>query len=298
MESWFVLVNYCFRWLINNMNNKNNEFSKAFEGVKVHPNAFVDSNAELHDGVIISQGAIVGPNVIIGKDTEIGPNAVITGRTQIGKNNKIFPNVFIGLDPQDLKFNGASTEVIIGDNNIFRECVTINKATYEGEKTIIGNNNLLMAYSHIGHNCELGNGIVLSNSVQVAGHVKVEDRAIIGGCLGVHQFVHIGYLAMIGGMTRVDRDVPPFCIAEGHPGRLRGLNRIGIKRSGLMENKDFDLKLLQNTWNLLFKSNDAISNSLEKVMKGELDISSSRLCSFLKESISKERRGPMPIVNL
>jgi len=264
----------------------------------VHSSAFVDPSAELDNGVIISQGAIVGPNVTIGKGSEIGPNACITGKTKIGINNRVFPNVFIGLDPQDLKYKGASTDVIIGDNNTFRECVTINKATNEGEKTIIGNNNLLMAYTHIGHNCELGNRIVLSNSVQVAGHVKIEDKAIIGGCLGIHQFVHVGYLAMIGGMTRVDRDVPPFCLAEGHPGRLRGLNRIGIKRSGLMENKDFDLNLLQTTWNLLFKSNDAISNSLEKVMKGELDISSSRLCSFLKESISKERRGPMPVVNV
>ena len=280
------------------MDNKNTELKSNFSGPIVHPNAFVDPSAELNDGVIISQGAIIGPNVTIGKGTEIGPNSVITGRTKIGINNKVFPNVFIGLDPQDLKYKGAFTEVIIGDNNTFRECVTINKATDEGEKTIIGNDNLLMAYSHIGHNCELANGIVLSNSVQVAGHVKIEEKAIIGGCLGIHQFVHIGYLAMIGGMTRVDRDVPPFCLAEGHPGRLRGLNRIGIKRSGLMENKDFDFKLLQSTWNLLFKSNDAISNSLEKAMKGELDFSSSKLCDFLKESISKERRGPMPVVNL
>ena len=280
------------------MENKSNELQSSFSGVKVHPNAFVDQSAELHDGVIISPGAIIGPNVIIGEGTEIGPNAVITGKTQIGRNNKVFPNVFIGQDPQDLKYRGASTEVIIGDNNTFRECVTINKATDEGEKTIIGNNNLLMAYTHIGHNCEIGNGIVLSNSVQVAGHVKIEDKAIVGGCLGIHQFVHIGYLAMIGGMTRVDRDVPPFCLAEGHPGRLRGLNRIGIKRSSLIDNKDFDLKILQSTWNLLFKSNDAMSNSLEKLMTGELDFSSSKLCSFLKESISKERRGPMPVVNL
>ena len=276
---------------------KNTELDPNYKGAIVHQSAFVDSSAELDDGVSIAKGAIVGPNVTIGKGTEIGPNAVIKGRTQIGANNKVFPNVFIGLEPQDLKYKGASTEVIIGDNNTFRECVTINKATDEGEKTIIGNNNLLMAYTHIGHNCELGNGIVLSNSVQVAGHVKIEDKAIIGGCLGVHQFVHIGYLAMIGGMTRVDRDVPPFCLAEGHPGRLRGLNRIGIKRSGLLGSKDFDLKLLQSTWNLLFKSNDAISNSLEKAMKGKLDLSSSKLCIFLKESISKERRGPMPIVN-
>jgi len=280
------------------MDHKNTELNSSFSGAKVHPNAFVDPSAELHDGVIVSQGAIVGPDVTIGKGSEIGPNAVISGRTHIGINNKVFPSGFIGLDPQDLKYKGAPTEVIIGNNNTFRECVTINKATNEGEKTIIGNNNLLMAYSHIGHNCELGNRIVLSNSVQVAGHVKIEEKAIIGGCLGIHQFVHIGYLAMIGGMTRVDRDVPPFCLAEGHPGRLRGLNRIGIKRSGLMENKDFDFKLLQNTWNLLFKSSDAISNSLEKAMKGELDLSSSKLCNFLKESISKERRGPMPVVNL
>ncbi len=279
------------------MDNKNTEFKSNVSGAKVHSNAHVDPSAVLHDDVIISQGATVGPNVIIGKGTVIGPNAVITGRTKIGINNKIFPNVFIGLDPQDLKYKGAHTEVIIGDNNTFRECVTINKATDEGEQTIIGNNNLLMAYTHIGHNCELGDSIVLSNSVQVAGHVKIEDKAIIGGCLGIHQFVHVGYLAMIGGMTRVDRDVPPFCLAEGHPGRLRGLNRIGIKRSGLMENKDFDLKLLQSSWNLLFKSNDPILNSLDNLMKGELDLSSSKLCNFLKDSISKKRRGPMPLIN-
>ena len=269
-----------------------------FKGAIVHPNAFVDSSAELHDGVSIASGAIIGPNVVIDSGTQIGPNAVIEGKTKIGKNNKVFPNVFIGLEPQDLKYKGASTEVVIGDNNTFRECVTINKATDEGEKTIIGNNNLLMAYTHIGHNCELGNGIVLSNSVQVAGHVKVEDKAIIGGCLGIHQFVHVGYLAMIGGMTRVDRDVPPFCLAEGHPGRLRGLNRVGIKRSGLIENKEFDLKLLQDTWNLLFKSNNVISVSLEIAMKEKLDLSSTKLCNFLKDSISKKRRGPMPSINL
>ncbi|MDC3175679.1 acyl-ACP--UDP-N-acetylglucosamine O-acyltransferase [Prochlorococcus sp. AH-716-D13] len=269
-----------------------------FKGAIVHPNAFVDSSAELYDGVSIASGAIIGPNVVIDSGTQIGPNVVIEGKTKIGKNNRVFPNVFIGLEPQDLKYKGASTEVIIGDNNTFRECVTINKATDEGEKTIIGNNNLLMAYTHIGHNCEIGNGIVLSNSVQVAGHVKVEDNAIIGGCLGIHQFVHVGYLAMIGGMTRVDRDVPPFCLAEGHPGRLRGLNRVGIKRSGLMGNKDFDLKLLQNTWNLLFKSKDVISISLEIAMEEKLDFSSSKLCNFLKDSITNNRRGPMPSINL
>ena len=119
------------------MEYKNTELKSSFSGVKIHPTAFVDPKAEIHDGVIISQGAIVGPNVIIGKGTEIGPNAVIEGRTQIGKNNKVFPNVFIGLVPQDLKYKGASTEVIIGDNNTFRECVTINKATDEEKKLLL-----------------------------------------------------------------------------------------------------------------------------------------------------------------
>ena len=257
------------------MDQKNTGSELNFKGVKVDSGAFVNPSAQLYDGVTISKGAIIGPNVIIGQGTEIGPNAVIEGKTQIGKNNRVFPNVFIGLEPQDLKYQGASTEVIIGDNNTFRECVTINKATDEGEKTIIGSNNLLMAYSHIGHNCELGNRIVLSNSVQVAGHVKIEDNAIIGGCLGIHQFVHIGYLAMVGGMTRV-----------------------GIKRSGLMERKDFDLKLLQNIFSLLFKSNETISNALELAMKEDLDFSSIKLCNFLKDSISKDRRGPMPLGNV
>ena len=277
------------------MEMKDTNPTSQINGVEVHPNAFVDSKAELHEGVTVASGAIIGPNVIIGSGTKIGPNAVIEGKTIIGKDNRVFPNVFIGLEPQDLKYKGAPTEVIIGDNNTFRECVTVNKATYEGEKTIIGNNNLLMAYTHIGHNCELSDGIVLSNSVQVAGHVRIEDNAIIGGCLGVHQFVHIGYLAMVGGMTRVDRDVPPFCLAEGHPGRLRGLNRVGIKRSGLLENNNFDLKVLQNTWNSIFKSNESISNSLKIAMEGELDFSSRKLCDFLRESISKERRGPLPL---
>ncbi len=276
------------------MDFKNSKLESDFKGVQIHPNAIVDPSAELHDGVSVASGAIIGPNVKIGSGTQIGANSVIEGKTTIGKDNKIFPNVFIGLEPQDLKYKGALTEVIIGDKNTFRECVTINKATDNGEKTIIGNNNLLMAYTHIGHNCELCDGIVLSNGVQVAGHVKVEDYAIIGGCLGIHQFVHIGYLAMIGGMTRVDRDVPSFCLAEGHPGRLRGLNRVGIKRSGLMARKDFDYKLLQNTWNLLFRSDEVISNSLEIAMKGELDFSSKKLCNFLKKSITKNRRGPMP----
>ena len=262
--------------------------------VNIHKYADVSPKAELGIGVSVGSGAVIGPDVIIGPNTLIGPNVIIQGKVKIGSNNKIFPGACIGLEPQDLKYNGDYTDVLIGDNNTFRECVTINRATFEGEKTIVGNQNLLMAYSHLGHNCEIGNSVVIANSVQIAGHVVVEDRAVIGGCLGIHQFVHIGYLAMVGGMTRVDRDVPPYCLAEGHPGRIRGLNKVGIKRKSLdKENKEEYLQL-KRIWNLLFKSEYVISESLELARQENLFHSSARLCGFVELSIGKRRRGLMP----
>tara|TARA_B100001115_G_scaffold134304_1_gene101883 strand:+ start:577 stop:1416 length:840 start_codon:yes stop_codon:yes gene_type:complete len=277
-------------------NIKNIDNSNSINSI-IHPSASIHPSAQLQDGVIVGQGSIIGPEVIIGSGTSVGPYSIVQGKTTLGRNNKIFPNVFLGLEPQDLKYKGANTELIIGDNNTFRECVTINKATNEGEKTIIGNNNLMMAYSHIGHNCEIGNKVILSNSVQVAGHVIIEDCAIVGGCLGIHQFVRIGYLSMIGGMTRVTRDVPPFCLAEGSPAKLRGLNKVGIKRSGLIEKNNLDYKLLVKTWLLLFKSNYVISDAVDVAMGQELDPSSKRLCEFVKDSISSNRRGPLPVGN-
>ena len=264
------------------------------EKVNIHNFADVSPKADLGKGVYVGPGAVIGPDVIVGPNTWIGPNVIIEGKVKIGSNNKIFPGACIGLEPQDLKYNGDSTYVLIGDNNTFRECVTINRATFEGEKTIVGNQNLLMAYSHLGHNCEIGNNVVIANSVQIAGHVVVEDRAVIGGCLGIHQFVHIGYLAMVGGMTRVDRDVPPYCLAEGHPGRMRGLNKVGIKRKSIdKENKEEYLQL-KRIWNLLFKSNYVISDGLKIAKQENLFQSSERLCGFIELSIGKGRRGPMP----
>ena len=264
------------------------------EKVNIHNFADVSPKADLGKGVRVGPGAVIGPDVIVGPNTWIGPNVIIEGKVKIGSNNKIFPGACIGLEPQDLKYRGDSTDVLIGDNNTFRECVTINRATFEGEKTIIGHNNLLMAYSHLGHNCEIGDNAVIANSVQIAGHVVVEDRAVIGGCLGIHQFVHIGYLAMVGGMTRVDRDVPPYCLAEGHPGRMRGLNKVGIKRKNIdKENKEEYLQL-KRIWNLLFKSEYVISEGLEIARQENLLQSSARLCRFIELSIGKGRRGPMP----
>ncbi len=273
------------------------EYSESLIGdnkVSIHNFAEVSPKAELGKGVYVGSGAVIGSNVIVGPNTWIGPNVIIDGKVKIGSNNKIFPGACIGLEPQDLKYKGDATDVVIGDNNTFRECVTINRATFEGEKTIVGNQNLLMAYSHLGHNCEIGNSVVIANSVQIAGHVVVEDRAVIGGCLGIHQFVHIGYLAMVGGMTRVDRDVPPYCLAEGHPGRMRGLNKVGIKRLSIdKENKEEYLQL-KRIWSLLFKSENVISDGLRIARQEKLLQSSARLCGFIELSIGKGRRGLMP----
>ena len=265
---------------------------------QVHPAAVVDPRAELASGVIVGPGAVIGPDVKIGPDTWIGPHVVLDGRLTLGANNRVFPGACLGLEPQDLKYRGAPTEVVIGDANTIREYVTINRATEEGEQTRIGDQNLLMAYCHLGHNCELGNGIVMSNGIQVAGHVVVEDRAVIGGCLGIHQFVHIGSLAMVGGMTRVDRDVPPYCLAEGHPGRLRGLNRVGLRRSGLKTQEGGDLGQLQEIWNLLFRSDHVFVEGLRLARQEQLMPAAEHLCAFLEASIEKGRRGPMPAMPL
>lgn len=263
--------------------------------VQIHPHAVVDPKAELASGVVIGPGAVVGPEVVIGENSWIGPNAVLDGRLTLGQDNKIFPGACLGQPPQDLKYKGAATEVVIGDGNTIRECVTINRATEEGERTKIGDRNLLMAYCHLGHNCDLGNGIIMSNAIQVAGHVVIEDRAVIGGCLGIHQFVHVGGMAMVGGMTRVDRDVPPYCLVEGHPGRVRGLNRVGLRRSGLSSNHaGRELKQLQEIWTLIYRSDHVIAEGLAQARRHELLPAAEHLCSFLEESIGRGRRGPMP----
>ena len=266
--------------------------------VKIHPQAVVDAKAELAAGVVVGPGAVVGPDVVIGADTWIGPNAVLDGRLRLGRDNRVFPGACLGLEPQDLKYRGAPTEVVIGDGNTIRECVTINRATAEGERTVVGDHNLLMAYCHLGHNCELGDRIVMSNAIQVAGHVIIEDRAVIGGCLGIHQFVQIGTMAMVGGMTRVERDVPPYCLVEGHPGRVRGLNRVGLRRSGLGDRDGGrEFKQLQEIWNLVYRSDLVIAEALEQVKDQALLPAASHFCRFLDASIAQGRRGPMPAVS-
>jgi UDP-N-acetylglucosamine acyltransferase len=255
----------------------------------------VDPKAELAQGVEIGPYAVIGPEVVIGRDSRIGPHVVIDGRVRLGERNRIFPGACIGLEPQDLKYNGAPTEVVLGDDNTIRECVTINRATHDGEKTLLGSGNLLMAYSHLGHNCHLGDRIVIANGVAVAGHVVIGDRAVIGGVLGIHQFVHIGKLAMVGGMSRIDRDVPPFMMIEGHPGRIRGLNKIGLRRSGIAQNDDgAQMRQLQEIWTLLYRSQRVLSEALAEALALPRLPPAEELCRFLEASIGPGRRGPLP----
>jgi UDP-N-acetylglucosamine acyltransferase len=269
--------------------------SSAATAPSVHPTAVVDPRALLASGVEIGPYAVIGAEVELGEGCRIGPHVVIDGRVRMGRGNRVFPGACIGLEPQDLKYGGAPTEVVLGDRNTIRECVTINRATAEGEQTRLGSGNLLMAYSHIGHNCRLGDRIVIANGVAVAGHVEIGDRAVIGGVLGIHQFVHIGTLAMVGGMSRIDRDVPPFMTVEGHPGRVRGLNRIGLRRSGVTERHGgAELRQLQEIWTLLYRSDLVLAAALREARRLPLLPASDELCSFLEASVGPGRRGPLP----
>ncbi len=261
---------------------------------RIHPTAVIHPQAELHETVTVGPHSVIGQHVRIGAGTTIGANVVIDGWTEIGNNNQIFPGAVIGLEPQDLKYDGAPSQVRIGDQNRIREYVTINRATQEGEATIIGNNTLLMAYVHIAHNCVVGDQVIITNSVALAGHVWIEPRARLGGIVGVHQFTHIGELAMVGGMSRIDRDVPPYMMAEGHPGRIRGLNLVGLRRAQ-WETNGLPLKTLKRAYRQLYRSDLPFEKALDAIKTWPESSTITHLVEFLEASLSdRHRRGPLP----
>lgn len=261
----------------------------------IHPTAVIHPEAELHPTVQVGAYAVVGARVKVGAGTTIGPHVVLDGWTEIGARNQIFPGAAIGLEPQDLKYDGSESLVRIGDDNCIREYVTINRPTFAGEVTSLGNGNLLMAYSHVGHNCTIADQVIIANSVALSGHVTVESRARISGVLGVHQFVHIGRHAMVGGMTRINRDVPPFMLVEGNPARVRSLNLVGLKRSGFAEAEQGQaLRSLKKAFKLLYRSGLPLNEALAQ-LAGLLDSEYvQQLYQFLQESRQPGRRGPIP----
>ena len=203
----------------------------------IHKTAVIDPKAKLNNNVQVGPYCVIGPNVEIGEDTIIQSHVNITGNVKIGKKNKIYPFVSIN-DPQDLKYNGEPTNLLIGDNNKIREYVTINPGTVGGGgKTVVGNNCLFMISSHIAHDCQVGNNVIIANNVPLGGHAIIEDNVVIGGNSAVQQFTRIGKMAMIGGMTGVLHDVIPYGLSTGNRNSLQGLNLIGLRRAKF-ENKD------------------------------------------------------------
>jgi len=200
---------------------------------RIHATALVDRGAELAPDVDVGAYSIVGPHVTVGAATTIGPHAVLTGRTRIGARNRIFQFTSIGEIPQDRKYGGEPTTTTIGDDNVFRECVTIHAGTAQDRgDTTIGNNNLFLAYTHVAHDCVVGNATVWSNNAQVAGHVRIDDWVVLGAYAGVHQFCRIGAHAMLAAGAIVLNDVPPYVMAQGYPAKPHGTNTEGLRRRG------------------------------------------------------------------
>jgi len=251
--------------------------------MKIHPTAIISADAQLEDGVEIGPYTIIGSDVKIGKNTVIGPHTVIDNFTHIGENCHIFQFCSIGAPPQDLKFGGEKTRVIIGNFNTIREFVTIHRSTTADiGVTMIGDHNLIMAYAHVAHNCKLGSHIVMANAATLAGHVLVEDHAIISGLTGVHQFCRVGAHCMVGGCSAAVKDVPPYTIAQGNHAKLFGLNLIGLKRRGF---SDRTIKAISDVYRIIFRSKLRLKDAIKKAEAEVEDVPEAKhFIKFIKEA--------------
>jgi len=251
--------------------------------MKIHPTAIIASDAQLAEGVEVGPYSIIGSDVKIGENTIIGPHTVIDNYTHIGEGCHIFQFCSIGAPPQDLKFGGEKTRVIIGNFNTIREFVTIHRSTTADiGVTIIGDHNLIMAYVHVAHNCKLGNNIVMVNYAGLAGHIHIEDYAIIGGLTGIHQFCRIGAHCIIGGASAVVKDVPPYAMAQGNHAKLFGLNLIGLKRRNFSEKT---IQAIKDAYRIIFRSDLLLEAALKKAQDEVEDIPEvNHFIKFIKES--------------
>lgn len=253
--------------------------------MSIHTTAVIDPSAELADDVSVGPYCVIGQGVVIGRGTRLESHVVVDSNTHIGEQCHIRQGAVLGGPPQDHKYKGERSFLILGDRNIIREFVTIHRATGEGEATRIGDDNMIMAYCHIGHNAWLGNGIVMSNQVGISGHCLVEDRVVFGGIVGIHQFVRIGKFAMIGGMSKVVTDVPPFMMVDGRPTQVVGLNVLGLRRAGIQPKVRGGLK---QAFRLLYRSGLNLSQGIESAYN-EVDPSAER--DYLLEFLTNIRRG-------
>ncbi|MHC1729894.1 MAG: acyl-ACP--UDP-N-acetylglucosamine O-acyltransferase [Syntrophobacteraceae bacterium] len=232
----------------------------------IHSTAIVSPKAEVAEDVVVEAYSIIGPGVSIGSGTVVGPHVVLDGITTIGENNKIFPFVSVGLAPQDITYNNEETRVVIGNNNIIRENVTIHRGSHRGEGvTQIGNGNFLMAYVHVAHDCRLGNNVVMANAATLGGHVDVGDAAVIGGIVAVHQYVRIGEYSCVGGFSGVRMDIAPYMLATGaEHAKLYGPNLIGLKRNGFSAEA---IQAIKKCYRIFFRSNLTVKEAIEKTRR-------------------------------
>ena len=252
----------------------------------IHPTAIIHEGAQIAEGVEIGPYAIIGEHVAIGSGTTIGPHTVIEGWTEIGRDNRIFQFASIGAPPQDLKYRGEKALLKIGDRNTVREFATLHRGTADGGgETVIGNDNLLMAYSHVAHDCLLGNHVILANGATLAGHVAVDDFAILGGLCAVHQFTRIGAHVMISGGSMVTQDVPPFSIAQGDRAKTVGINQIGLKRRGFSEEA---IRGIKQAYKLIFRSGLRTEEALEQIAN---EVKNCPEVQEFSEFIRKSSRG-------
>ncbi|MBF0343349.1 MAG: acyl-ACP--UDP-N-acetylglucosamine O-acyltransferase [Nitrospirae bacterium] len=253
---------------------------------KIHPTAIIGSGVEIGEDTEIGPYCIIGNGVKINRGTRLLSNVILEGDLELGHNCTVHPFTSIGFTPQDLKYDGRQTSVKIGNDNVIREYVTIHRASIHGDgTTVIGNGNFIMAYVHIAHDCKVGNSIVMANAATLAGHVEIEDYAVIGGIVAIHQFTRIGAYAMVGGFSGVGQDVPPFTIASGPRARLFGLNLIGLKRNGF---SDDAIQRLKDAYKILFRDKLTLTEALRKL---EDEMEMTQEIKTLVEFIAKNKRG-------
>lgn len=248
----------------------------------IHPTAVIDPAARLGEGCQVGPYCVIGPNVVLGDGCILHSHVVIDGHTELGSHNEIFPFASIGLKTQDLKWKGGITWTRVGSHNTFREHVTIHSATGDGESTVVGSHNHILAYCHIAHNVTLGNHVIMSNVATLAGHVTVEDRAVIGGLAAIHQFCRIGGMSIIGGCSKVVQDIPPYMIGDGNPAATRGLNKVGLERNGVSEASQ---RALKQAYKTLFRESLNTNVALERI-EGEMEKSPelAHLIAFVRGS--------------
>ncbi|HEV2806629.1 MAG TPA: acyl-ACP--UDP-N-acetylglucosamine O-acyltransferase [Chthoniobacterales bacterium] len=254
-------------------------------GTQIHPTAIVDPQAEIGSGTAVGPYCIVGAGVVLGADCWLQHHVTLAGPMKAGARNKFFACCSIGQQTQDLKYQGEPTYLEIGDENTFREFVTVNRSTTAEGKTRIGHRGNYLAYSHIGHDCEVGDAVVFSNNGTLAGHVQVGDHAIMGGLTAVHQFCRLGRFAITGGCSKIVQDVPPFMIADGNPAKVRGINIVGLERNGFNAES---IRAIKEAFRLIYRSKFNTRQAVEAIQQ---ELPASAEISQIVEFIQSSERG-------